>query len=86
MVVYSTNINKTNNHLSSYLNSLNTKTTTTYDFDIFKLFVFPTLWHVFAKTNVDCSRYSKMNTFNLVWCYITKTEEKLKCYLLPFIL
>jgi len=31
MVINSTNINKTNNHLSSYLNSLNTKKATTYD-------------------------------------------------------
>ena len=30
--VNSNNINKTNNHLSSKLNSLNTKKTTTYDF------------------------------------------------------
>ena len=31
MVINSTNINKTNNYQSSYLNSVNTKKTTTYD-------------------------------------------------------
>jgi len=31
MVINSTNINKTNNHLSTELNSLNTTMTTTYD-------------------------------------------------------
>jgi hypothetical protein len=31
MVINSTNINKMNNHLSSELNLLNTKKTTTYD-------------------------------------------------------
>jgi len=31
MIINFTNINETNNHLSSKLNSLNTKTTTTHD-------------------------------------------------------
>jgi hypothetical protein len=33
MATKATNINKTNNHLSSYLNSLNTRKIATYDAD-----------------------------------------------------